>query len=291
VFFFAKGETQMTIAITGATGQLGGLIIKDLVSRVNAQDVVALARNPEKASELGVAHRHFDYDQPETLAPALKGVETLLLISGSDIGRRVAQHTAVIDAAQAEGVGHIVYTSLLRAKTSTLSLAAEHAATELALESSGIDHTILRNGWYTENYMMGLAAAVEHKALIGAAGEGKISSATREDFAVAAATVLSNKQLQGSTYELAGDENYTLADLAAVLSKQVGEDIAYINMSKADYAAALAGAGVPEGLAGFLAHCDVEVSKGVLFDEGKQLSKLINRPTTSLESVVEATLA
>ena len=281
----------MTIAITGATGQLGRLIIENLKQLPSPQHVIALARNIDKAGDLGVPARLFDYDRPETLAPSLESVETLLLISGSDIGQRVAQHAAVIEAAKSANVTHIVYTSLLNATESSLALAAEHVATEELLGGSGVGHTILRNGWYTENYTMGLFAAIEHKALLGAAGEGKISSASRDDFAAAAALVLSDKQLQGRTYELAGDDSYTLADLAAALSTAVGEEIPYINLSQSDYTDALTKAGLPEELAGFLAHCDVEASKGALFDERRQLSRLIGRPTTSMEDSVALALA
>lgn len=280
----------MTLAITGATGQLGRLVIETLKTRTAAEGIVALARNTDKAADLGVPARAFDYNRPETLAPALLGVDTLLLISGSDVGRRVPQHAAVIDAAKAAGVQHIAYTSLLNAPNNTLGLAPEHVETEKLLAACGIGHTLLRNGWYTENYTMGLPAALEHKALIGAAKDGRISSATRQDYAEAAAAVLLDKAMQGRTYELSGDDSYTLTDLAATLSAQAGEDIPYVDLPEADYAAALTGAGLPAELAGFLANCDVEASKGVLFDEGTQLSSLINRPTTPLATAVAAAI-
>lgn len=278
----------MTFAITGATGQLGRLVINTLKTRTAPEQIIALARNADKAADLGVPARAFDYDAPETLAPALDGVDTLLLISGSDIGRRVPQHAAVIDAAKAAGVQHIVYTSLLHAPTSTLGLALEHVETEMLLAASGIAHTVLRNGWYTENYTMGLPAALEHNALIGAAKDGRISSATREDYAEAAAAVLLDNALQGKTYELSGDESYTLKDLAATLSTHSGKDIPYVDMPEAEYAAALTGSGLSTDLAAFLAHCDVEASKGALFDDGTQLSVLIGRPTTPLATAVAA---
>lgn len=280
----------MTAAITGATGQLGRLVIDTLKTRTSPGGIVALARNIDKAADLGVPARVFDYDAPETLTPALDGIDTLLLISASDIGRRVSQHAAVIEAAKAAGVQHIVYTSLLKAPISTLGLASEHVETEKLLDASGIGHTVLRNGWYTENYTMGLSAALEHNALIGAARDGRISSAPRQDYAEAAAAVLLDAGLQGKTYELSGDDSYTLADLAATLSAKVGREIPYVDMPEADYAAALTGAGLPAELAGFLAHCDVEASKGALFDEGTQLSTLIRRPTTPLAAVVAAAI-
>jgi NAD(P)H dehydrogenase (quinone) len=280
----------MTIAITGATGQLGRLVINTLKTKNAPGGIVALARNIDKATDLGVPARIFDYDAPETLPVALDGIDTLLLISGSDIGRRVPQHAAVIAAAKAAGVKHIVYTSLLKAPSSTLGLAPEHVETEKLLAASGIGHTVLRNGWYTENYAMALPAALEHNALIGAAKDGRISSAARQDYAEAAAAVLLDADLQGKTYELSGDESFTLADLAATLSAQVGREVPYVDMPEADYAAALSGAGLPAELAAFLAHCDVEASKGVLFDERTQLSTLIGRPTTPLAKVVAAAI-
>ncbi len=281
----------MTTAVTGATGQLGRLVINGLKEAIQAEDILALARSPERAADLGVPARAFDYDDPTTLDAGLAGVDTLLLISGSDIGQRIPQHKAVIDAAKAVGVGHIVYTSLLHADTSSVSLAPEHSATEVMLRDSGIDHTILRNGWYTENYTAGLPQAVEHNALIGAAGDGAISSASRADYAAAAVAVLTKRELRGATYELAGDESYTLADLAGVLSDTVGKTIPYVNMAEADYAKALEQAGLPAPFAAFLAGADVSVSQGQLFDDGKALSALIGRPTTPLADEVAKAVA
>lgn len=281
----------MTIAITGATGQLGRIVIEQLKAVVPADQIVALVRSPEKAADLGVKARAFDYDAPETLVPALAGVDKLLLISGSELGKRVAQHTAVIAAAKEAGVGFIAYTSLLHADTNTLSLAPEHVGTEQALAASGVPHTLLRNGWYTENYTMSLPAAVQHNALIGSAGEGRISSASRADYAAAAVAVLSTEGHSGKTYELSGDSDYSLSELAAEVSKQTGKDIPYVNLPEADYTAALVQAGLPEGFAAALASFDVEASKGALYDKGKTLSDLIGRPTTPLTEVVAAALS
>ncbi|MDQ7775416.1 NAD(P)H-binding protein [Paracoccus aminovorans] len=279
----------MTIAVTGATGQLGRLTIEKLKTLLPAGEIVALARSPEKA-ELGVETRAFDYDRPETLAPALAGVARLVLISSSEVGKREAQHRAVIAAAKAAGVGQIVYTSLLHADRSPLSLAGEHVATEAALVESGIPHVILRNGWYAENYTGAVPAALQHGALIGAAGPGRISGAARADYADAAAIVAADGSHAGKTHELAADDAWTLADLAAEVSRQSGKDIPYRNLSEADYAAALVGAGLPEGLAAAIASWDVGASQGALFDDGRQLSALIGRPTTPLADVVRAAL-
>jgi NAD(P)H-dependent flavin oxidoreductase YrpB (nitropropane dioxygenase family)/uncharacterized protein YbjT (DUF2867 family) len=217
----------MTIAITGATGQLGRLAIEKLKAGVPAAGIVALARSPAKAAGLGVAVREADYARPETLASALSGVDTLLLISSSEIGRRVVQHRNAIGAAKEAGVGRIAYTSLLHADTSPLDLAEEHRATEAELRASGIPHTILRNGWYTENHTGSIGGALAGGAVIGSAGNGRISSAPRADYAEAAVAVLTGEGHEGKTYELAGDDAYTLADLAAEISRQTGRTIPY----------------------------------------------------------------
>lgn len=279
----------MTVAITGATGQLGRLTIAKLKKLLPASEIVALARAPEKA-DLGVETRAFDYDRPEALAPALTGVEKLLLISSNEIGKRGGQHSAVIAAAKAAGVREIVYTSLLHADRSPLSLAGEHVETERALAASGIAHTILRNGWYSENYTGSIAPALAHGAFVGAAGQGRISGAARADYAEAAAVVLAGQGHAGKVYELAGDSAWTLADLAAEISAQTGRDIPYVDLSEADYAAALVGAGLPEGLAAAIASWDVGASQGALYDESRALSALIGRPTTPLADVVRAAL-
>ncbi|UXD71615.1 SDR family oxidoreductase [Sphingobacterium faecium] len=281
----------MKIGITGATGHLGRLVVKQLKEKVAADHIVALVRNTQKAAELGVESRIFDYDKPETLSGSLQGIDHLLLISGNEIGQRKTQHENVIRAAQEAGVKWIVYTSLLHADTSSLSLAEEHLLTEKALQSSGIPYTILRNGWYTENYTASVPAAITHGVLIGSAGEGQISSAARADYAEAAAVVLTSSNEQGKVYELVGDEAYTLADLAAEISKQTGKTIPYQNLSEAEYTAALIGAGLPEGLAAAFASFDVGTSKGDLYDNNKQLSSLIGRPTTTLAAAVRETLA
>ncbi|HEY2979432.1 MAG TPA: SDR family oxidoreductase [Burkholderiaceae bacterium] len=279
-----------TIAITGATGQLGRLVVAALKRRVAVEQLLALVRTPAKAGDLGIAAQAADYDRPDTLPGALDGAQTLLLISSSEVGQREEQHRNVIDAARAAGVGRIVYTSLLRADVSTLSLAGEHRATEAMLKASGVAWTVLRDGWYTENYTGAIPGALAGSALIGSAGEGRIASAARADYAEGAAVVLTTPGHEGRTYELAGDTSYTLAEFAAELSRQTGRSIPYRNLPVAVYANALAGFGLPPALAEAIAGWDFEASKGALFDDGKVLSRLIGRPTTPLAQVISAAL-
>lgn len=265
-------------------------MIGKLKEKLPSSDIVALVRSPEKAADLGVAARAADYAEPATLDRALEGVDTLLLISSNEVGQRGVQHQNVIDAAKKAGVKRIVYTSLLHADVSPLSLAGEHLQTEQALKASGVPFTILRNGWYSENYTGSIGGALAGGAFIGSAGDGKISAAPRLDYAEAAVAVLTSDGHEGKTYELAGDTSWTLADLAAEISKQTGKDIPYKNLPEADYAKVLAGFGLPEALAAAIAGWDVGASQGALFDEGKQLSGLIGRPTTPLSVPVAVAL-
>ncbi|MEI6277130.1 MAG: SDR family oxidoreductase [Prolixibacteraceae bacterium] len=281
----------MKIGITGATGQLGQLVVEKLKAKTSSENIVALVRSTQKAAGLGIEVREFDYVKPETLAGALKGIDYLLLISGNEIGQRAIQHNNIISAAKEAGIQWIVYTSLLHADTSSLNLAGEHLATELTLKASGIAFTILRNGWYTENYTGSLGGALAGGALIGSAGEGRISSASRTDFAEAAVAVLTSANHQGKTYELAGDEAYTLTELAIEVSRLTGKLLPYQNLPETEYAAILKSFGLPEMFAGAIASWDVSASKGDLLDNGKQLSQLIGRPTTGLPAAVAEALA
>ncbi|KTR97465.1 SDR family oxidoreductase [Pantoea dispersa] len=282
------------IAITGATGQLGRLVINALLKKVPASEIIAVVRSPEKAQDLqalGVALRTADYNQPQTLQGAFDGVQKVLLISSSEVGQREAQHRAVIDAAKAAGVSFIAYTSLLHADTSPLGLGVEHRATEALLQASGIPYALLRNGWYSENYAASIAPALAHHAFIGAAGNGRIASAAREDYAAAAAEVISRDDQAGKVYELAGDDSYTLAEFSAEIARQSGEKVEYVNLPPAEFSAALIGAGLPAPLAELLADSDAGAAQGALFDDSHTLSKLIGRPTTPFAAVIKATLA
>lgn len=276
-------------AVTGASGQLGRLVVEALLGKVAARDIVALVRNPESVADFaakGVVVRVFDYDAPETLAPALAGVTRLLLISGNAVGSRVPQHRAVIDAAKGAGVALIAYTSILHGQASPMALAAEHKATEDLLAASGVPTALLRNGWYTENYLMGAGPAIAHGVLLGSAGDGVISAASRADYAEAAAVVLTRGE--AGTFELAGDSGFTLAELAAALAEISGKPVAYQNLPQADYAKALEGAGLPAPFAAILADSDARAGEGALFDDSHTLSSLIGRPTTPWRETVAA---
>jgi len=281
------------IVVTGATGHLGRLVIAALLKKVPAPTIVAAMRNAEKArniAALGVKVRYADYNEPLTWDDILKGADKVLLISSSEVGQRARQHRSVIDAAKRAGVKLLAYTSVLRADTSPLGLAAEHKETEAMIRASGIPFTLLRNSWYTENYTAGIAGILAQGAMYGCAGEGRIASAGRIDYAEAAAAVLTEENQAGQVYELAGDTAYTRAELAAEISRQSGKNIGYVNMSEAEYRDVLMKAGLPVPVAAMLADSDTGVSKGALFDDGRQLSKLIGRPTTSLGAAVAAAM-
>ncbi|WP_027476005.1 SDR family oxidoreductase [Curvibacter gracilis] len=282
------------IVVTGANGQLGQLVIQSLLRSVPASQIVAAVRQPAKAgalAALGVQVREADYNRPDTLDTAFAGADKVLLISSSEVGQRLPQHQNVIDAAVRAGVKLLAYTSLLKADTSPLGLAAEHLATERALKASGLPHVLLRNGWYTENYLASVPAALAHGALIGSAGEGRIASAARADYADAAAAVLTQADQAGKVYELAGDSAYTLAELAAELSQATGKTIPYVNLPEADFKGALLQAGLPAPIAELLANSDAGAAQGGLYDGSGQLGRLIGRPTAALATQLRASLA
>lgn len=281
------------IVVTAATGHLGRLVIDQLLQKVPARQVVAAVRSPDKARDLaarGVAVRAADYARPETLGPALAGAEKVLLISSSEIGQRYPQHAAVVKAAQAAGVKLLAYTSLLRADTSRIALAAEHKATEEAIRASGLPFAFLRNGWYLENHTENLGPALQHGALVGSAGSGRIAAAARADYAAAAVAVLTGAPPK-PVYELAGDTAFTLAELAAEVSRQAGRNIPYTDLPPAQYRAVLTGAGLPPPVADILVDADVQAAQGALDDGGGELRRLIGRPTTPLAEAVRAALA
>jgi NAD(P)H dehydrogenase (quinone) len=277
------------ITVTAATGHLGRLVVEHLLDRgVPAAEIVAAVRNPAKAADLatrGVQVREADYSRPETLGAALAGTDKLLLISSSEVGRRVAQHQNVIDAAVAAGVGLIAYTSILQVETSDAPLVPEHKATEELIRASGLPFVFLRNGWYLENYTENLAPALAQGAFAGSAGDGKISAATRSDFAAAAAAVLTGDDHAGKAYELGGDA-FTMSELAAEVAAQTGKPIGYQDLPAEQYTQILVGAGLPEAFAQVLAGSDVAITRGELFTTSTDLPDLIGRPTTPLADAV-----
>ncbi|MFY1652747.1 SDR family oxidoreductase [Solwaraspora sp. WMMB762] len=293
------------ITVTGAAGQLGRLVVDELLDGgLPPAQIVAVVRNPQKAGDLaarGVQVRHGDYDQPQTLGPALAGTRKLLLISGSEVGRRIDQHRNAVAAAKAAGVDLIAYTSILNADTSSVPLAAEHLATEQLIRDSGLPFVLLRNGWYLENYTGSvLPQALATGSVLGAAGSGRVAAATRADFAAAAVAVLTAPAPAGSAdtagtagtvYELGGDEPFTLAELAAEISRHSGREVGYQDLPADVYAKALTDAGVPEAFASMLAASDVGISRGDLTTDSGDLARLIGRPTTSLGDAVRAALA
>ena len=281
------------ITVTGATGLLGRLVIDELLKHIPASEIVAAVRSPDKANDiaaLGVQVRHADYNKTVTLKKAFDGTDKLLLISSSEVGQRARQHRAVIAAARDADVGLLAYTSMLHADTSPLVLAAEHVETEAALHDSGLPFVILRHGWYTENHTTGIPAILEQGTLLGCAGDGRISSAARADLAAADAAVLLLEDQAGLVYELAGDDAYTMTELADEITKQSGKKVVYKDVPEAEYRSVLITTGFPKVLAVLLANSDTGASKGGLFDDSRQLSKLIGRPTTPLAESVAAAI-
>jgi NAD(P)H dehydrogenase (quinone) len=282
------------IVVTGASGKLGHLVIEGLLQKVPAGEIVAAARHPDRAKDIaphGVQVRQADYDQPDTLDKAFQRADKLLLISSSEVGRRTQQHRAAIEAAKRTGVKLIAYTSILHADTSPMPLAAEHRETEALLKASGVPFVLLRNGWYTENYLAMIPMALKHGVFVGSAGDGRISSGARADYAEGAVAVLTRDDQAGRVYELAGDESYTLAEFAAEISRQSGKQIVYQNLPEAEFKEALIKAGLSDAVATMLAESDVGASKGGLFDDSHQLSQLIGHPTTRLATLVKAALS
>lgn len=279
------------ITVTGAAGQLGRLVIRALlVQGVPAESITAAARRPQKAADLGVRTVLADYSRPQTLAGALAGTDRLLLISSNEVGSRVQQHSNVIEAAKAAGVSLIAYTSVLRADTARMTLAAEHLATEEIIRESGLPYVLLRNSWYTENYTAALPLIMQHRAVLGSAGDGRVSAATRVDYAAAAAAVLTGANHMNAVYELGGDEPFTLAELATEITRQTGTEITYHDLPAEEYTRALVGAGMPEPVAALIADSDLGIARGEVYTDSGDLGKLIGRPTTTLADALEVAI-
>ncbi|WP_431876566.1 SDR family oxidoreductase [Amycolatopsis sacchari] len=274
------------IVVTGATGHLGRLVIAGLKEKVPADQIVAAVRSPEKAADLGVTVRKADYNDPSSLAAAIEGADKVLLISGSEVGKRVPQHTAVVEAAKQAGVSLLVYTSAPKADTSPLILAPEHKATEEAIRAAGLPYTILRNGWYNENYEQTVQQAVQTGGFIGSAGEGRTASAARADYAAAAVAVLTGEGHENKIYELSGDVAWTRAELAETIAQVAGKPVTYTDLTPEQHKAALLEAGLPEGTAGFVVALDGNTKDGLLGEVTSDLHDLIGRPTTPIADTV-----
>ncbi|TQS94107.1 SDR family oxidoreductase [Arthrobacter sp. TS-15] len=285
----------MSIVITGATGQLGRHVVEALLERnVPAGDIVATGRSVEKLAdfaERGVTVQEMDYENPASVAAALKGATKVLLISSSAVGQRVAQHRTVIEAAKAEGVELLAYTSIANADTTGMKLAAEHQATEELLKDSGIPFVLLRNGWYLENYTEQLPGTLAQGAIAGSAGEGKVSAAARADYAHAAAAVLVADDQAGKVYELGGDHAFTMDQLASEISSAAGREVTYNDLPAHEYQQILVGVGVPDAFAEILADSDLGIARGDLLVTSGDLQKLIGRPSTPLSEAVRSAAA
>ncbi|MET9420636.1 SDR family oxidoreductase [Streptomyces sp. NPDC006540] len=283
----------MNIVVTGATGALGRLVVEELLAAVPADRIAAVVRDKERGADLadrGVELRIADYDEPATLEGAFRPGDRVLLVSGSEVGRRVPQHTAVIEAAKAAGVAQLAYTGVLGGPDADFDLAAEHRATEQLILDSGLPYTFLRNGWYTENYTAALSPVLEHGAVVGSAGDGRIASATRADYAAAAAAVLTGEGHLGRAYELSGDTAWSLAEYAAELSRQTGRTITYNEVPAETHLSILTGAGVPEPFARILVDVDAAIARGRLARTTGDLARLAGRPTTPLADTISAAL-
>jgi len=283
------------IAITGASGQLGRLVITSLLEKTEASNIIAVVRTPETVQDFadkGVIIRQADYDKPETMDAALEGVEKVLLISSNAVGARFPHHKAVVEAAKKNDVKLLAYTSILHASANKMMLAAEHIETEAYIKKISLPVVMLRNSWYSENYTMSLPTILENQGIIGTAGDGRISSAPRAEYAEAAAiTLLTEENQAGKIYELAGDTAYSLADYAAMISATTGNEIAYTDLPEADFANALVGAGLPEGFAKTLADSETQARTGSLFEDGGDLSRLLGRPTTPMIETIKTALS
>jgi NAD(P)H dehydrogenase (quinone) len=282
----------MKIGITGSTGKVAGTTLKKLKTLVDPSDIVAFARNPEKAAELdlGVEVRQADYYKPEDWEPALQGIDRLVMISASEFNDREGQHANVLRAAKAAGVQHVLYTSFLHAPTSPLQITAAHKFTENLLGELGIPATIMRDPYYTQNWTGQLPIQIERGTILGSYHDGKVSPASRADLAESLAIVTAGQGHEGKIYSLSGDEGFTFAEFAAALSEQCGKKVAYVDMSEADYAAAMMKAGVPEGIAKIQASISEGASKGWLFDGSNTLSTVLGRPTKTLRQVLAEVL-
>lgn len=283
------------VLVTGATGQLGSRIVQQLLRKLPAASVVAGGRKADKAQALvarGVEFRTVDYDSPASVDAAMAGVSRVVLVSGTDVGRRVPQHKAVIDAAARAGVKLLGYTSILRATESPLLLAQEHRGTEEVLAASKVPYILLRHGWYTENSTNSAKLAIQFGIVQTCAGDGRFSTASRDDYAEADATlILRDGHTAGQRYELAGSTSFTRQEYADMLARKGGKKVSCVQLSQEDYKQALVKAGLPDPVANIISNSDAGAAKGWLFDDSRTLEKVIGRPTVTLEQTLDAALA
>ncbi|ADI09244.1 hypothetical protein SBI_06124 [Streptomyces bingchenggensis BCW-1] len=283
----------MSIVVTGATGHLGRLVVEGLLEKVPADQIVAVVRDADKAADLaarGVQLRIADYNRPETLQGAFAAGDKVLLVSGSEVGQRVPQHQAVIDAAKEAGVALLAYTSVFGGPAADFTLADEHKVTEQAIQASGLPYVLLRNGWYHENYTEQLAPVLEHGAVVNSAAGGRVASASRADYAAAAVEVLTGEGHEGKAYELSGDTAWSFEEYAAEIAGQTGKEIAYGPVPPETHKTILTGAGLPEPLAEILVDVDAAISRGRLAGTPGDLSRLIGRPTTPIADSIATAL-
>ena len=280
------------IVVTGATGQLGTHVVEGLLKQVPADEVAVVVRDAAKAvrfGELGVEVRVADYNDPASLDDAFREGEKALLISGSEIGQRVPQHKAVIDAAKNAGVALLGYTSVLGGPAADMELAREHQATERYIIDSGLPYVLLRNGFYHEVYTEALGQAIANGGLLTSAVEGaKVATAARADYAAAAVAVLTGEGHENRAYELSGDQAWTFEEYAEEVSRQLGSELPVNRVPADTHREILVGVGLPDPLAAVFVGVDDAISRGLLAVQTGDLSKLIGRPTTPLaESIAQ----
>lgn len=284
--------------ITGATGQLGRLVLDRLLAAVPAAEVAAVVRNPAKAEDLaarGVNVRVASYDDPIALMDVFEQDDKVLLISGSEVGHRIAQHRAVVHAARAARVAHFAYTGALGGPLADFRLADEHRATEAAILESGLVYTMLRNGWYHENYTARLPRILASGTIVTNAGMGRVGTAARADYAEAAAAVLTGEGHENKAYELNGDTAWSFPEFAAMVSERSGREVTAVDVPAEEHVKIMVEAGVPVSVAEAMADVDEAIRRGLLAGRGEDLAQLIGRPTVpmavAVAEAVEAALA
>ncbi len=278
------------ILVTAATGQLGGLIIQELLKLTDAGNVVGLARTPEKAKGLGIEIRQGDYNSPDLLEAACSGIDTVMLISGTDIGPRVQQHKNVVDAAKAAGVKRIAYTSVVIAQKRPEPIYHDHGETEDYIKASGMNYTFLRNNFYMNAYVEEIKIAIEKGVYRGAIGETGAALVARADLARAAAAALADEQHANKTYHLSGPAVVDGSEYARIASAISGKEISYqpisIDELKADYLAR----GYDANMMPFLLLLEETIASGDLVEVSPDIENLTGQKPQSFEEHARAVL-